>query len=238
MTGTEGAWVPYVLAAVSAGTQYMGAEQEREEKRNILNRSLQRSSETADKTAQDVVKEGANYTPEQRMEALQAQEAAAAAQAQKDAAGAGIVQTAGEKGNTSSAFKQAKAAADTVEGNRITALAQELAKTRAPGRLMNEEGLRRGALAGELSNQWSTARNMAGANNMEASNVGPSGLSTFGSIAGAIGSAYGGGGAPAGGGDGGVNYVADASNDSSLYTVPGRKDPGRAGTNTRFFRSG
>lgn len=237
MTGTEGAWVPYVLAAVSAGTQYMGAKEEAADKRALMNRSLQQSSETADKTANEVVKEGGKFSPEERMQAMRAQEAEAFAQAQKDAAGSGIVQTAGENGNTSSTFKDAKAAADASEGNRVTALAQEISKTRAPGRLVNEEGLRRGALAGELSNQWSTTRNMVNANNIAAQNVGPSDLSTFGALAGALGSAYGAGsGAPAG--EGGYATIGDASNDASLYTMPGKKDPGatRWAGNSRFSR--
>lgn len=233
MTGTEGAWVPYVLAAVSAAAQYKGAEEERDDRRSILNRSLEQTQDATDKAADALTKEGDKFNPAQRAEAMQAAEAAALAQAQSDAANSGIVNTAGDAGRTSSTFQAAKDAASSAEGNRISALAQEIARTRAPGQLLQEEGLRRGALAGEIASTLGSASNLAKAAGLDAQNVGPSGWSTGGALVGAAGQAYGAG--STGSGTGYVD-IGNTANDSSGYIVPGRQggQSARAGTNRVF----
>lgn len=236
MSGTEGAWVPYVLAAVSAAAQYKGAEEEQDRRRSILNRSLDQSQEATDKAADALTKEGDKFNPAQRAEAMQAAEAAALARAQQDAAGSGIVNTAGGAGRTSSTFQNAKNAADAAEGNRISTLAQEIARTRAPGQLLQEEGLRRGALAGEIASTLGSAANMAKAAGLDAQNVGPSGMTTFGQLAGIAGQVYGAGSGSTGAGNGYVE-IGNTANDSSGYIVPGQKAGGqsaRTGTNRVF----
>jgi len=218
MTGAEAAYVPLLISAVTARLQYQGAQEEKSQRRTILNRSMQETSDTADKAAQEVSKEGAKFNPEQRAMDMKAAQDATYAQSQADLGGAGgdIVTAAG--GNTSAAFNSAKAERAGSEGNRITALAQEMARVRAPGQLNTEEGLRRGALAGELSNMWSSRRNMNQASQLDAQGV-ESGLGTAGTLVGLAGQAYGAGQAP-GAGQPNTNFVNSTANDSSLFVMP------------------
>lgn len=225
MSGTEGAWAPYVIAALSAGSQYMGAEQEAADKRDILNRSLERTDQASQKAATEVVKEGENYTPEQRALDMQAQQDATAAQSAKDLAAGGIVgSTASANGANSAEFQTAKAGSDSAEGNRISAIAQEMARVRAPGQLLTQEGLRRSELAGNLNSDWSTVRNFGRADGMDAESVGPSDLSTIGAIGGAIGQAYNSTPTTSAGTAGtATNYLNGDPDMNSLYTVPKAK---------------
>jgi hypothetical protein len=69
--------------------------------------------------------------------ALEGQQQATFDQAQKDLGTAPtIIEGAGDGGNVSSDYLNAKADTALTEGNRLTAIARELSKTRAPGQLM------------------------------------------------------------------------------------------------------
>ena len=115
---------------------------------------------------------------QQRLDALQQQEQSAIAQALRDVggsseqgAGAAIIDTAGGEGAVSGDFIRAKADRAVQEGDRLTAVARELAKVRAPGNLVNEEGLRRADLTERIGSSGATNRAHAQAASLDAENV-------------------------------------------------------------------
>lgn len=178
------------------------------ERRGILNRAMERTSAAQDKAASQLVAEGQNFSGEKRLEATQEQEQAALAQALADVggtaqgAGAQVIDTAGDAGAVSGDFMRAKADRAISEGDRLTAVARELSKVRAPGRLQNEEGHRRASLLGEIGSEGSTTRNLANADSMDAQNVQAPWWGQLGKLAAAAGSAWAGGAAAGAGGAG------------------------------------
>lgn len=166
-------WVALATAiggtAVSANAQ----SQQRKQQRTIMNRQLDTTAKTSEKAAELVKDEGQKYQADTRGQAMQAAEEAAFAQAQADlgGAGAGIIDGAGDTGNVSQDYLKAKADKTLTEGNRLTTVARELSKLRAPTELLNSEGLRRAELAGNLNNRWSTTRNLTNAGVMDAQQV-------------------------------------------------------------------
>lgn len=218
------AWVPYALMIGGTAAQMHGAEKQEAERRRILNRSMTQTQETQDKTSADVAKEGANYSPEQRAMDLAAQEQGAIQRAQADLSGTdGIVQST-TKGNVSADFIKAKADKAIGEGNRITEIAREMAKVRAPGQQMAQEAMRRGALAGELGSKWSTAGGMSRAAQLDAQNVDMPAIGQLGQIASMVGSVWAGGAGAGGAGAGEAAAgptIAGGAGDAAGYVVPG-----------------
>lgn len=188
--------IPYVIAAVGTYAQMQSTEDAADERRSILNNQLTRDEEAAKKSSALVLDESGKFAPQQRKEELAANEEKVFGQQQKDLqAGAGggdigAVQTSGDAGNVSDDFLRAKADRAVTEGTRLTSIARELAKTRAPGQLQIDEGYSRGNLAGELQNLQGTNQNFARAAGNDAGNVQEGGLGSFGKIASTIGAAY------------------------------------------------
>lgn len=162
-----------ILGGLGTYAGVRGQQVQADRRNRILNDQLTRTGQVQDKAAQQVLNEGANYSPDKRMADMQAQEQATYDRSLSDLGpvASGIVDAAGDKGAGSADFIKAKADSAITEGNRITALARELAKTRAPGQLMTAEGMRRANLTGELSNQFSSNRNMGEAASLDAQNV-------------------------------------------------------------------
>lgn len=181
-----------LLAGAGTAASMYGQRQQAKERRAIVNRQLDASSQATDKANELIQKEGENYAPDKRAEAMQQAEDAAFTRAQQDLAttNAGIIDTAGGAGNTSDAFKQSREAVEAGESARMSAIARELAKVRAPGQLMTQEGLRRANLAGELNNRASTIRNLSGAAGLDAEAVGEPWYGQLGKVAQSIGTAY------------------------------------------------
>jgi hypothetical protein len=167
MGGTE--LLPYLLFAGGTALDMQASQEAEQEQKRILNRSMQSNQEATDQTASDVVKEAENYTPEQRALDMQAQENAAFQQAQADAGGAMLPTSS--TGRTSADFQTGKAAVGAGEGNRITEIAREVARTRAPMRQRSDEAIRRGQLAQRISSIMGTNQNMARASQLDAQNV-------------------------------------------------------------------
>lgn len=208
--------LPYLLMAGGTVAQMAGQRQQQKERRNILNRSFEQTQQVSDKAAQSVVQEGAQYAPDDRMAAMHAQEDAAFQQARADigSTGGATLQTASGGGNASADFVRAKAGKAIAEGNRITEIAREMARTRSPGDLMTAEGMRRADLSQKIGSSFGTARNMAGAAQMDAEGVDMPVYGKLGALAQMAGSAWAMGGAGAGAAPNALGYGAG-------YVLPG-----------------
>lgn len=166
-----------LLAGAGTGLEMMGNRRAEKDRRNILNGALERTAKNQDSAAQKVLAEGANYG-QKRLEDVANQEQTAMAQSLKDigaqdaaGAGASVIDTAGDAGAVSEDFIKAKADRAISEGNRLTSVARELAKVRAPGQQMNAEGLRRAELTGELGSAASSNRARTQAASLDAESV-------------------------------------------------------------------
>jgi len=200
---------PYILMAAGTAANMAAERNADKERRGIINKAMERTDQAQDKASAQLVAEGQNYGADKRLLAMQAQEQAALAQALGDVggsvdkgAGAQMIDAAGDAGAVSGDFIKSKADRALSEGDRLTAIARELSKVRAPGRLRNEEGLRQSAIAGELSSAGATNRALANADSLDAQNVQAPWWGTVGKLAAAAGSAWAGGAAAGAGGAG------------------------------------
>lgn len=176
------------LAVGGTAAQMYGQHRADKKRREILNRAMEDNSKTQDLTNRQILDEAANFRPGERAQAMQSAEDAAYQQAQADTGGAaaGIPQASGD---VSAQYLKARADSAIDEGSRLTALAREAAKVRAPGTLTREEALRRAALTGDLNSEWSTRRNMTQAAQEDADSVGMPWYGQLGQLASAVGSA-------------------------------------------------
>lgn len=201
MSGAE----PLMIAALAGGTalEYAGQRRAAKDRRGILNRAFEDNKRSAERATALVQGEGANFQPDARRAAFDAQEAAALEQATKDLQGAtggqgATLNTAGDAGNVSSDFIAAKADRALAEGNRMTAIARELAKTRAPGLAQQNESMRAADTMQRVGSVWGDARARGEAAQMDAQNVQEPWWGTLGKIAKSAATAYGTNGASLG----------------------------------------
>jgi hypothetical protein len=168
----------------------LGARQQARQRRDIINRQLDRTRATQASAQRMVQDEGAKYTGEQRANALQSQEGAAFEQAQKDV-GAYIAPTAGGAGRVSDDFVKARADKAIAEGSRLTAMAREAAKLRAPSRMQQQEALRRADMHSTVGSMLGTDHNMANAAQLDAESVDEPLYGQLGKLAAMAGTIYG-----------------------------------------------
>jgi hypothetical protein len=164
---------PYLLAGGTA-LQMIGARQQQRERRGILNRAFDANEADTRRGTQDVVQEATqNAAPEARLRAMQGAEDATFGRTQADIAGAGgtLVDTAAGAGTMSPDFVRARADRALAEGDRMTAIARELAKVRAPGDVATNDSIRRSALSERLGSMWNTNRQRGNAAQMDAEAV-------------------------------------------------------------------
>lgn len=179
------------LSVGGTGASIVAQQQQQQQRRDIANKQLQRTAADQAKTDALVNKEGVQYAPDARSAALDAQQGATFAQSQKDLGSAPtIINGAGDAGNVSSDYLAAKTNTALSEGNRLTAIARELAKARAPNQLTQAEAIRRANLSGDLSSIWGSDRASANAANLDAQNVEEPLYGSLGKIASAAGGAY------------------------------------------------
>lgn len=182
--------LPYIIAGLGTVATITSQQDAAQDRRRILNNQLEASEKAADKSAELVLSEAQQFDPNKRKDAMQAAETKVYDQQLKDlqagAGGAevGAVATSGDAGNVSDDFLKAKAEKAVSEGNRMTSIARELAKTRAPGQLQMNESLSQAKMAGELQGIGSQNRRMANASGLDAQGI--TGESGFGAIASAI----------------------------------------------------
>lgn len=218
MSGAE----PLALAALAGGTtlDYMGQRQAARERRDILNRSFRGTQEATDRATRLVADEGANYNGATRQQAMQEQEASNLARELQDLQSTGAtganVSTVGDTGAVSGDFVRAKADKALSEGTRMTAIARELAKTRAPGQLTTNEALRRADVGQKTGSIFGTAQNMANAYNLDAQSVQEPWWGTAGKLARTAALAYTLGGAGGGAGAAGAGQPTILATGGSL----------------------
>lgn len=214
--------LPYLLAGAGTLAQMKSTADANDKRRSILNAQLDRDDAAAKKSNALILNESEKFAPEVRKEAMIANEEKLFGQQQADlqsGAGGGelgAITTAGGAGNVSDDFLRAKADRAVTEGNRLTSIARELAKTRAPGQLAIDEGYSRGNLSSELSNIAGTNQNYARAASNDAGAVQEGNLGAFGKIASAIGMGMAAGGAAkaagaAAGGGTGIGFKVPSS---------------------------
>lgn len=198
--------LPQLLPAalMGAGTlmQMDAAEREADEKRTVMNRQMEREEKASGRAAELVQQEGQRYGQEQRMQDLTDRENQVFQRTSQDIAGAGgaTIDAAGKSANVSEDFLKTKAARAIDESTRLTAIAREAAKTRAPGLLNMDDSLSMARLAGDTRNLWGTARNMNRAAGMQSAAVRAPAYGALGKIASSIGGSMMAGGGFGGGG--------------------------------------
>jgi hypothetical protein len=187
--------VPLIIAAAGAAMSAKAASEQRKERRTILNRELQKDSDASDQAAQQVLTEGQRFSQTNREAGLEQQEQKSYEQTQADLGGAGgaNIATAADAGKLSGDFLKTKAARAIDEGTRLTSIAREAAKGRAPGMLQMDDSLSMAGLAGGLQNLWGKRKNLTRAGMMDAENVKEPGYGSLGRIATAVGGSMGGG---------------------------------------------
>ena len=177
-----------LLASAGGTVMQLNAQQEQAaDKRRTLNRQLERDDNATDKSVSLIQDEGKRYDPQSRLQSLDTQAQEGNSQIQKDLQGGANVETAGDAGNVSADFLRTKAARAIGEGTRLTSIAQQAAKSRAPGQLQGNDALSRAGLAGSLQNIWGTNTNMARATGNDADGIEQPGYGALGGIASSIG---------------------------------------------------
>lgn len=152
--------------------EVMGVGKQSKQRREILNQAYGDQRRSADAANGMVINEGANFQGATRQKAMDDQAAATLAQTQQDLAGASQgIDTAAGGGNVSNDFVKAKADRALTEGSRLTALAQEAAKLRAPGLQQATERQRRTDLMDRTGAMWSSGRGMTNAALQDAERV-------------------------------------------------------------------
>ncbi|ALV06704.1 hypothetical protein [Roseateles depolymerans] len=208
------AGIPLGAAALLGGgaaLNILGQRSAQRQQRSILNQAMERNNEAQQKATSQVLDEGANYGGEKRLDAISAQQDATYNQSLNDigmgqGGNAGVtIDTAGTDGAVSGDFLKAKADKAISEGNRITQVARELAKVRAPGQQSLQDSMRRANLSGNLASNASSNQAMARAAQLDAQSVQTPWYGQLGKLASTLGTIYaagalGGAGAGAGGG--------------------------------------
>lgn len=187
--------LPYALMAGGTLMSMKAQQQQADDKRNTLNQQLERDDQAAHKSSELVLNEGGYYEPAARKQAMADQEGLAYDSSVADLkAGANggdpaAVQTSGDAGAVSDDFVKAKADRAVTEGSRLTGIAREIAKTRAPSMLLGSEGQRGANLASNLQTLFGSNNNMARATQNDADTIEEPAYGGLGKIASSIGSA-------------------------------------------------
>jgi hypothetical protein len=189
---------PYIIAAAGTAVKMRADQQQAQEQRQQLNAALSRTDETQKKANAAIGEEAAKLAPTARMANLNNQAGADVTQAKSDLTASGatdsggnsIIDTAGDGGAVSKEFLTDKADRAISEGTRLSSIAQQLARTRAPGQLVEQEGQGRANLTEQLANMWGTTQNLNSGNATTAQGIQEPGYGQVGQLAASLGSAY------------------------------------------------
>lgn len=196
---------PYIFAGGTAASLYGQHQQERQQ-RAILNRAMTQADADQAKGTAEALTEAQTMAPDQRAQALQAEQQAAFERAQADLSGAGgaTIDAAQPRGGSAD-FIRLKGEREGQEGERLTAVARELSKLRGLSAMQQSEATRRSALAERLGSMWSSGRQRTQAAGMDAEAVDMPTIGQLGNIAQLVGGSgmMAGAGGAAGGATGG-----------------------------------
>lgn len=189
--GVDPVTVGLILSAAGTAASVSANEEAKDDRRSLLNRQLEATEKTTDKSIDLVQQEAQRYGQQARMDGLKQNEQKAFDQVQADIAGAGgaSIATAADNANTSDDFLKTKAARAIDEGTRLTSIAREAAKSRAPGMLNLDDSLSMAGMQGRMGSMWGSRKNLAGANSMDAEAVEAPAYGALGTIATAAGGA-------------------------------------------------
>ena len=171
------------------GAEALGNRQAVKQQRNILTRAMTDASRTQQRAIDTTLDEARTLAPGARMQAMQDQEGQIAGQLERDLSGATTLGTPAP-GNVSDAYQQALLTRSSAEGDRTSALVRELSRMRAPGDVLNAEGLRRSNMAETLQSMWGSTNNRTRAAEMDANSVAPPWWAQTAGLGRQIGSAY------------------------------------------------
>jgi hypothetical protein len=192
--------IPIALMIGGAVVKNQAEKQQADEQRSQLNDALTRTADTQKKSNVLVQQQADNLSPIARAAAMTQQTGANLDQSKSDLTSAGaadgqgnaIINTAGDNGAVSKDFLTAKADRALEEGTRLSSIAQQLAKVRAPGQVQEQEGQQRANLTEALADMWGTTQHLNDANSLTAQNTPLPSYALAGDLAQAAGSVYGG----------------------------------------------
>lgn len=161
------------LLAGGTAAQMLAAQQQAQQQRKILNRAFERNDKATGEGTKQVLDLAKDAAPGNQAAAIQAAQDASAQRTMSDIKGAGadLIDSASKSGRMSGEFQQAKQAAQAAEGDRLSAIAQEVGRARAPGAVVADEAMKRSALAERLGSMFSSNRQAAQAAQLEAQGV-------------------------------------------------------------------
>ncbi len=204
--GASGISPGLAAALIGGGTaaQMVAARQQGKQQRSVLNRAFEANDKTTEGGTADVLQEASKAAPGGQAQAMQAAEEAAYQRTRDDLTGAGadIIETAGDNGRQSEAFRTALAQKQGQEGDRMSAIAREFARLRAPADVQRDQALSRAALAERIASTQMSNQRRAQAAQLDAQDVETPWYGDVGKIAslvGTVGMGMGGAGAVTGG---------------------------------------
>jgi hypothetical protein len=189
---------PYLLAIGGAALKSSADAKQADEQRSQLNAALARTDQAQHKANGLIEEQAATLSPIARAAAMATQTGANIQQAKSDLTAAGatgsdgnaIINTSGDDGAVSKEFLTAKADRALSEGNRLSAIAQQLAQLRTPGQLQEQEGQQRANLTEQLADMWGTTQGLNNGNQQTAAQVQPPAYGQLGELASTVGTAY------------------------------------------------
>lgn len=234
--------IPYVIMAVGTAAQISAQNEQKRDQRKLINQAYDQLDAGTSKTSKAIAEAAQQYDAQSRQQGMDEATQQIAGQQTKDLGGAGatMINGAGDAGNVSQDYLTAKADRAVSEGTRLSNIAKQIAKTRAPGSLMTKEGLNNADTMGNVSSIWGTARGLTGALTRDAGSVQAPGYGQLGSVASAIGGAMAAGGYGSGGGAGvvsGGDGVQNVSSNGGLRMTGGSSGGGLRMTPTSVWRS-
>lgn len=182
MSGAE----PLVYAYLAAtAVELAGQQEQKRERRNILNASLADAEKTQKDAIDQVQTEAEQLSPEARLQQMALAERQAYDGTMNDIRGAGgaAIDTAAGNGAASADFTRALDERRGAENARLSAIARELAKVRAPQDVATQTAMRRSAMAERLGSIWNSQRGRSDAARLDAEAVD---VPAYGQIAGLV----------------------------------------------------
>lgn len=212
--GTAAWLTPEVAGALLAGgtaAQMLAAREQARAQRGIINRAQDRNDEAVREGSEATLKMADGMTGASQADKMQAAAQAAAGRTMADLRGAGadLIDTGSGSGRTSGAFGRMVAERGAAERDRLSAIAQEVGRVRAPAEVMGNEAMARSALAERLASSFRSNQNRAQAAQIDAQSVDTPWYGDVGKLAALVGG-FGLAGAPAAAG-GGASAPSGAS---------------------------
>lgn len=179
--------LPYIIGGTAL--QMQGQREQRKDRSRILGQAMTDADQAQEQAIQQVTTEADMLAPERRLQDMRAAEDATYARTMDDLGGI-TLQPSQAAGAVSPAFEQLSARRAGEESGRMSTLARELAKLRAPGQVAVDGSMRRGAMSEALSSMFNSQRNRSRAAQLDAEAVDMPTYGQLGQLIAMAGSAY------------------------------------------------